>query len=221
MRFTKALLPILLAAASASIECDAAVIRLDADPSQTGIQSTLNVTQGQTFSIDVIVQDALYLSAFRNDGSQSSIIYDNDILSTTSIVDGNFIATPSTESSETIGADGSVSFVRWHSPIDGVGEPANSSSEGVLFSVNYTADLVGSTNITFENVNPSPLPPAYRFRTGENGVEYNYDQGTPFDTIAINVAPSSAAVPEPSVFGLGTVVVLGFARRWRKLLRTT
>lgn len=124
---------------------------VDVMPGTPGIQSTRQITLGQTFSVDFLAVSEGYSNGFStggggawfDDGIDSPFIFDDNYLTAVSVTDGGFFTGTYAVSSEAINGN-EISF---HRAKDPASTETLESEDGVVFSVTFLASNLGTSSV--------------------------------------------------------------------------
>ena len=121
------------------------MLSLDLDPATAGVQSTLTVDVGQSFSVDLLLEDiepTAPLQAFELDLS-----FDSFLLAATGLVEGGFLQGPF----GTLIIEEDILAPDVNFAVTALG-PSTTSGSGVLAGVTFSALDSGLTSLTFDDV---------------------------------------------------------------------
>lgn len=119
------------------------VVSVDADPSMAGIQSVVEVPDGSSFDVDIVISGVEAgdpLNAFELD-----LLFDSSVLTATSVVDGGFLLDPVFQVQNIVGMV-SVEFA------EATLLPAGAVGSGVLATVSFDTAGLGTSVLDLENV---------------------------------------------------------------------
>jgi hypothetical protein len=172
-------------------------VSVDTDPGTSGIQTVLDIVVGDTFTIDVVIQDFFFqlqnpfLLAF-----SFQLDFNPAVLGAVSAVSGDFLPTPVISTPDL----SNPSYVRY---AEATFIPAYTPEDGVLASITFDAIGVGTSPLDLNTV-------ILADRTGQQILVGTINDGS------ANVA--GAPVPEPStmlLLGTGLAGLVGFRRKFK------
>lgn len=171
------------------------VVSVDVDPSTAGIQSVLDVQNGDSFFVDIVISGVEASEPLN--GFQFNLGFDPAVLTAISITDGGFLLEPVFPVFESIdNGAGDVLFA-----LVTLG-PVGASGDGILASLGFSASAAGTSILDLNNV----------LLSAPFGAPVQVEQ---VDDGNVNVAVDGF-VSEPhtmAVLALGLVGLAAFGRR--------
>ena len=174
------------------------VVSVDMDPGTAGIQSSLDITLGNPFSVDIVVTDVVNLQGFELD-----VVFDASVLTATGATVGDFLSAPVFTVQNSVG----VMTVEVAALTLGV---TGTSGSGVLATIGFDTAGTGTSTLDLTNV----------ILAAPFGIEI-FPEAIEDGSVTVREGGDmGGAIPEPTgaVTFLLSLVVYGTARRGRALL---
>jgi MYXO-CTERM domain-containing protein len=173
------------------------VVSVDVDPSTAGVQSVLDVSDGDSFSVDVVISGVDASTPVQ--GFQFNLGFDPAVLTVVSAADGDFLAPPVFSLAQDL--DNAIGDVFFASITLGT---AGASSQGILATLGFEAGASGASVLDLFDVTLLVSTPS--------GEPIPIGQ---VDDASVRVA-ADETVSEPrtlAVMALGLVGLAAFGRR--------
>lgn len=119
------------------------IVSVDADPNTAGIQSTINIQNGDSFDVDIVISGVDAASPLN--GFEFDLFFDPVRLAATGVVDGGFLSAPVISIQNVIGAM-SVEFAEVS--LGAIG----ASGSGTLATISFVAQGAGDSLLDLQNV---------------------------------------------------------------------
>ena len=127
----------------------APIVSVDMDPTTAGVQSSLTVQQGETFSVDIFISGVEVTSPIN--GFNLALSGDPALVTALSASLGSFLPPPNFPNGPNIfGSFASIGGF-------GLGPTAAASGDGILASISFSADAIGVTSLALSGVQLSQL----------------------------------------------------------------